>query len=204
MSLFKWLFGPRPTRESQPERVRFPPLNLTSHEPPIRSAPPPARTSDDWDDDRDDEDAVGGWGNLRFKDLRERRPSGMVILDGFAGLSVAGTQHRLRDALNVIQAAQSAVRTNGTPPVLQLEREPGNAVDRNAVGVIAALNGGRRIQIGYLPAANAKLLAAQFLPDMPIMAELREFGWKTDGTAVSICINVLGPKAADRKKFLRT
>ena len=61
---------------------------------------------------------------------------------------------------------------------------------------------GQRFHLGYLPKEIAISIAKQWRPELPLFAELRRYGRLKAGNEVFFSINILVPKAADRKPFV--
>jgi len=85
---------------------------------------------------------------------------------------------------------------------IELERDPENTADPDAIMVIA--NCIRRDQpsefmLGFIPSHAAAWLVVNYLPEIPLAAELKRF--QTDGTAASIKIAALMPPASQRREF---
>jgi len=80
--------------------------------------------------------------------------------------SVAGIYHPISENMDVIRRDWIAKYcVNGSR--FELEREPDNEVDKNAIKIIHVLaKSGRRICIGYVPNRPGKKIADEFAPLM--------------------------------------
>lgn len=134
------------------------------------------------------------WG--RWRPAKVERSTDWSIL---REVTIRGTRHRKARCLAFIIAFKEADR-RGAPYGIEVEREPDNPADRNAIAVYGVL-GPERHQLGYVPADVAAEIAADFPPDMPLAADLKEIstlGLRPEervraDTTFGIFINVLRP-----------
>lgn len=155
---------------------------------------------DEEHDDTDDkyDDFVPVWTRKDFYPKRDNRPSDFVNLAGRYDIKLAGTNQPGSQAPKFISKADPVEAT------LRIHRDTDNPHDPNAMLVLGRPKAKAPEQkIGYIPAQVAAELNNEFNADMPIGAELRCGGFKNDGNACFISINITGPRAADRKRFLK-
>jgi hypothetical protein len=146
------------------------------------------------------------WINFKFDD--RRRPPGNWRQVGRAQ-RVSGMRHRRVAAVTFLNGLTYSVE-RGEDWGIELEREPTNPHDPNAIKVIGRFTQRKkrwfrapvvtleRNHIGYIDAETAEHLG-RFDPDIPIAAEvyeiarLRKFTMKSEGLPLVIKINVLVP-----------
>ena len=104
---------------------------------------------------------------------------------------VVGTKHRPESVAKFL-----AART----PWLELEREPTNPVDRNAIKVNVVIDAGdgrhETVHMGYLPAETAALIAKEVPPGMPMTVDLTSYApsTKDEGGASVYCMILIDPR----------
>jgi len=130
------------------------------------------------------------------------RPKNTVPLAGGSDVNVAGITFRLHDGHSFILGLRELAEKGFGVPRLDLVREPDNPVSPASIMVWGILPNGQRFHLGYLPKEIAISISEQWRPEMPLAAELRRYGRLKKGNEVFFSINVLVPKAADRKPFL--
>lgn len=102
-------------------------------------------------------------------------------------IEVAGIQFRRKDALWAYKKAKEG-------DTFELERDPSNAHDANAIEVRF-----RGRHVGFIDRDLAALAATNFPSDMPIRAEFIS-GWHGESGYVRLTIQPLMPNAKSRKK----
>jgi hypothetical protein len=111
-------------------------------------------------------------------------PKGSKILCG--GVDVAGIQHCRDDAIAFIK---------GKDQRLEIDREPKNKFDPNAIavfGITKGFFGSKRRKIGYIPAEIAKSIAAESAFSS-ISPRLRQVRLGDDGFC-AVELDLIGPK----------
>lgn len=152
---------------------------------------------DDDDDDEIDDDFEPVWETTDFMPLKSNRPDGFVNLPGRYDISIAGTNSPQSHAVEFIKSADVMLAT------VTLTREPENTHDANAIRVMGRPRPkSPSVQIGYIPATVAAELTQEFGTEMPLGAELRSGGLKNGANACFVSINLIGPPAAKRRKYM--
>jgi len=133
-----------------------------------------------------------GSGTRVFWEPDFARPPG--IWKRFPGRhEVRGVAFRRTEVLAFLSAAKRSFENRGKPLDLTLHREPGNAVDPNAIAVFGASDG-RAVQLGYLAQEVAAEIALAAPPDMPLAAVVTRIAFA--GQQVYIRFDLLVPAKA--------
>lgn len=130
------------------------------------------------------------------------RQPGTVLLKGGSDVNVAGTSFRIHDCHNFIVRLRELDKQGFGLPTIELIREPANPVSPASIMVLGTDPSGERYHLGYLPKDVAISITEEWRPELPLFAELRRYGRLKDGNEVFFSINILVPKAADRKPFV--
>lgn len=111
---------------------------------------------------------------------------------------VAGTSYRLDACITVCRSLE---RTQ-TAPLVGIIREINDRTSLPALRVEVGFPGIMSRHIGYVPDDLAQAIISVFSPEMPLCAEISEFGYKSDFSAAFFKIRLLCPPAKDRRRFV--
>lgn len=153
----------------------------------------------DDDDDADDDDEGGQWISKRHKVGTFPRLAGMVPLPGMSSVILKGTAYRVKEVKPFIEM----MRADKPTVSLRFERETTNLHDKNAIRIWGTGSRGGEYNLGYVPAESAKAIADTYSETMPTAAEIVSSGYTSTGDAAYVKVRLLGPSAAERKKFMK-
>lgn len=88
---------------------------------------------------------------------------------------------------------------NGYNYLIELEREPSNPHDPNAIKVLDTSDGGR-IHVGYIPRDVAEIVADRYAPEMPIRVMVKRAIQSPEGR-VFLRLAIMIPKKSLRREY---
>lgn len=151
-------------------------FSVSSRSAPVRRETPSREQLPEERDDRDD-----GW--------RPARAAADPSWAALAWVPVRGISLQTPNAREFAAHART-IDARGERSCMEVEREPDNPHDPNAIRVIAII-GSRRLPLGYVPAESAARIAGQYPAAMPLAARLSRI--RDDANLIGIDIDILRP-----------